>query len=972
MVFTLAASMLVGTPLTASAAGIRGVYSISDGMTDDINNEDPGHSHTGTVTNTNTNSGALQENAAKIIDIVLDKEHVDTVVGKKEILTATVVTEGTLTDERHKDAEQKAIQEALASNIKWEVLNPDGKTTAGANKVLSVAASYDNRTVATLNPRLGTVDGDMIVRAKIDGTYWFEAVTDENGNQVYDENGKPELIKHPVEGGKSYEAKATVFIKQYTDKLVFDGDIATEEVDPLPTAYVKQSLDLNDYIVRKPETANDEITWISTNTKAATVTAKGVVTFKKADLEGSIIAVSEIGANDEWKFKVEAGTPASKIVIMDGTTNKIFTDGKKADNKKASVDIRDDGDWQKDAYVVKYAKVKAAVDDNGDVIPADGAPVINKGKVKSKNVELVSGASYIEVAKDNETITPKAEGSWEVTDTITWTSNKPAIVNFSPDGDEATTYGDEATLYTIGVGTAAITAKASGGKSDKVTVTVKATLTDLTITNTENDLYSGQSLQMTFERKPEENKDGVKWYIAKVAKKDKDGNPVPDKNGDPKMIANPNATINAKGVLTIKPKLDPAYGKVEVVLESKTKPIESVDDKGNKIMVPARDTYPIDISQSSIDKITVTDDDGTPIAAVETTYNNNVGKVAQVKMGAANTTYISVPKDRTYTAIVEASKDVNGEDKYQSGADTLTWTTSNAKVASIEYDGGTAKITAKSSGTATITVSGIRAVNQTKNGVTSLKSASVIKTTFKVSVKQPVKTVTLNKPSVVLNEKVNKKGTQDQKVALKATLGPKGVGKKELVYWSVKQTAGVDHSEALKNEVSLGLKNKKGAEITTANISVTLPQPQVGDVFEITARTDSGASATSVVTIVEKTNDVVIHNDKGVAFEEYDYKPDGSIKKTYKNTKWLTPGGSAHLDGSTHMNTKIGVKVDNGVDYKEAGSKNREEVTYTVNKKGIVRVDDNGNVYALKAGTVKITVKAPLSKKTATLTVVVK
>lgn len=47
-----------------------------------------------------------------------------------------------------------------------------------------------------------------------------------------------------------------------------------------------------------------------------------------------------------------------------------------------------------------------------------------------------------------------------------------------------------------------------------------------------------------------------------------------------------------------------------------------------------------------------------------------------------------------------------------------------------------------------------------------------------------------------------------------------------------------------------------------------------------------------------------------------------------------------------------------------------ENVTYSVNKKGIVSIDKDGNVFALTKGKVTITAKTPMGKK-ATLTVTV-
>lgn len=944
MVFTVAASMLVGTPLTASAAGIRGVYSVSDGTNDDIDHEGDS-SHTGTVTNTdtNTNSGVIKDNDANIIGIVLDKDYVNAEKGVKETLKASIVIDGDLVDD---DKTQDAIIKELENKIKWEVTYADGTTVqnnVAANKVLSIAASAADRTVVTLNPRQGTKAGEeMIVKATIDGSYRF--YKDEAGNIVKEE------LKEGYNKTEDYTAEAKVFIKEYSEALVFDGDPATEVIDEMPTPYLKHVLDLNDYLVRTPATANDTITWISSDTKVATVTAAGVVTFKKVG-SSDIYAVGEKGVKDVWTATVEAGTPASKVVIIDPQSereDKLFANLKNQ-TKKADVDIKDDGKWNKDAEVVMYAKVKAAVDDDNNLITSEEDLTGTKDneqnwtKIKSKTVELEEGTAYIEVSKDNKSYVVK--DSWEITDTITWTSNKPAIV--SVDGKDR-----DAVMYANGVGTAVITAKASNGKSDKLTVAVKATLASLDITNTEDELFSGQSLQMTFDRDPEENKDGVKWSIAKVGKY-KNGEPELDSKGNQKQMNHPNASINSKGVLTIKPKLDLSqdeYQVVTVVLQSKTtKTVKNEDGKDVKVPL-AEDTYDITISQSSIDGITVKDDAGKPIANVvldgtKLKTNKDIAK-------ADNTTEISVPKNRTYTATVTESE------KYEGGADTLTWKTSNAKVASITYAAdGTAKITANAKGTATITVSGVRVTE--KSGK---ESAGVIKTTFKVSVKQPVKTVTLNKPTVVLNEKTKKVSgkleVQNQKVALKATLGPKGVNTKEAVHWSVKQ-----NGEELVATKDLGLLDKQG-KVTKTSISVNLPTPQVGDVFEITARTDSGAFATSTVTIVNKTTSVAIAREelgsdkKPVLFKGKDGKKEKDNVKT------------AEVGDEFKMYPCINIGTTSDTNFYTAGTNDCENVTYSVNKKGIVSIDSDGTVHAINKGTVTITAKTPLGKK-ATLKVIV-
>ena len=229
--------------------------------------------------------------------------------------------------------------------------------------------------------------------------------------------------------------------------------------------------------------------------------------------------------------------------------------------------------------------------------------------------------------------------------------------------------------------------------------------------------------------------------------------------------------------------------------------------------------------------------------------------------------------------------------------------------------------------------------------------------------KQPVKTVTLNKPSVVLNEKRQKKSgvevIADQKVALKATLGPKGV-KKEAVYWSVKE-----NGTELTDLKALGLMDNSGKLKTAANVSVNLPAPAIGDVFEITARTESGAYAVSTVKIVQKTTSVAIaQKELGADKTPVLFSEKNKQGKDVLNIKNAGIGETFKM----YPCINVGKDAKTNVDYYTAGTENCEDVTYSVNKKGIVTIDDDGTVHAINKGTVKITAKTPLGKK-ATLTV---
>ena len=824
MVWTLAASMLVATPLTASAAGLRDVYSVSDGTNTWGSDGNESESNTGTVTTTDTNTSVLGENDAKIIGIVLDKTKIDAEKGTKETLKATVVLDGEVDDK---------VRKALNNKIKWEVQEADGTILSSTNSVLSITVKAADRTEATLNPRQGTVIGeDMKVVAKIDGRQKITFTDEETGQQVTKE----------FEGlAKPYTASADVFIKEYATKLTFDD---------VPEQYEARTVNMADYLNKEPETANDAISWsIVPGVKGgATINANtGVVTVKKYDKRNAannyavVTAVSEKGKRGIARFEIKPAVKADKIGIY----------------------LDSDETMDPAKPLKKYEELDFGKD-NSDV---DVKAVMFKK----------DGRSYVT--------------SEAITDKITWTSNKPAIVKV-PGGE--TDSEESVTLTALAAGKATITAKTSSGKKATLNVTVKATLTGLEIVDISQTVYSGQSIQMAVNRTPAQNKDTLKWSIEKVTS----GN---------RQINNPNASINSKGVLTIKNKVDESY-EVIVRVTSKTKGVagtDNVDSKGYIYDLSA----PITVKQSSVKTITVTE-----AGSKETLARVNAGDRKDKKTNGVSA--LSVPKAKVYEAVTDpADQNV-----------TLKWTASgNNKIVKLTDNGdGTARIEAVGKGKATITVSGIT-TKENKGKVT----ASVIKATFKVDVKQPVKTVTLNKSLVVLNEKTKKvRGEavlQDQKVTFKATLGPKNVDKKEVITWSVNDTT----------KASIDSKGK-----------LTIKEAKVGDEVVVTARVQSGAYAKATVKVLNKTDKVVIQDSTG---KEFDKK------------KGIEIGIGLSEEDEVQMFPKIMLKGDPNA--YTPGEHNTEEITYSVNKKGIVTVDADGTIHAVKAGSVTITAKTTTNKK---------
>lgn len=457
MVFTVAASMLVGTPLTASAAGIRGVYGVSDGAGNFTPDPlDPDDTATGTVTNTNTNTGVLSENETKIIGIALDQEYVRTEVGavSKPTLKATVILDGTTDPE---------VVDAINDLIRWE--------TSDRDKV-SIDVKASDRTVATLTPKkAANVGEEVVITASIGGDHPFEyTYTDE-------ETGKE--VTKIIEGSQvQREKSAKVFVKEYANNLSFKK----MEYDVL----VKHTMDMKNELVKDPDTANDDITWSISSTTAATISDDGIVTVKKYDSRKpekntfTVTAVSEHGKKATATLTVGAGEPATKVEIYEKVAgaDDVLLKGTK------NVDAGGEEECDSiDVYAVMYAK---------------------KNTTTKNNEELKNGASY--TPKDG---TESVE--LQITDEITWSSNKTNIVKIA----ETDSSDDSAKLVPVNVGTAKITATATSGKKASFNVKVSATLNGLRVNmdTVPGTAYTGQSIILDVERDPEMNNDALKWTV---------------------------------------------------------------------------------------------------------------------------------------------------------------------------------------------------------------------------------------------------------------------------------------------------------------------------------------------------------------------------------------------------------------------------------------------------------------------------
>ena len=234
------------------------------------------------------------------------------------------------------------------------------------------------------------------------------------------------------------------------------------------------------------------------------------------------------------------------------------------------------------------------------------------------------------------------------------------------------------------------------------------------------------------------------WEVA-------DGNGV-DMIVDKGIILNPDRLLTRE-VVTVTPKpTEPTTTTSEPTTVSETEPTTTTSEP-----TTVSETEP---TTTTSEPTTVSKTEPTTVNAIPSTIPTTtkpvVKKVSKVGLSKKSVTLIK-GRNTTIKAKVSPTNATNKK---------LKWTTSNAKVATVNQSG---KITAKGKGTATIKVRALDGSNKYA--------------TCKVTVKQPVTSIKLNKKTVTLKAK----GSAKQKTAtLRATVSPKNANNKKVKWTSSK------------------------------------------------------------------------------------------------------------------------------------------------------------------------------------------
>lgn len=541
----------------------------------------------------------------------------------------------------------------------------------------------------------------------------------------------------------------------------------------------------------------------------------------------------------------------------------------------------------------------------------------------------------------------------DTTDQINWTVKNDQIADFrnvvkNTDGSVT------AEIYAKKVGKTTVTAQAASGKKVTYTVTVKAPLvsidkvvkagTEDTTQQIADEIYVGQSIQLKAITNPKQSTDKVTYNV--VTTEVYVGDTVV--TGDDAKKVKLASVNNKTGVVTTKvvTKKDSSNQKVVV---------------GGKVEITATGTKASDRSKLTSQAFTLTikapviEDTKLTVASTKTMPETGLGTFKYPKTtnksNANDTLYVG--KDTTYTIV--GDKATEGQN-LTNLRNSLSWASNKAGVAAVNNG----KTDALSSGKANVTASVVNKAGK--------------KLTAKVAVtsKQAVTRLQLNKTEITLNPKTTGNKTVTASVKVSKQLPAKCT--KENITWTINA---YDKAGNPINKIKL----KAGSLVDTTipsnmrktSVTIQATDVAVGDWAEVTATADNGATTTAIVRVLEKTNSVkfIVHeNDVKSLVTGRDYKSALTINAGDKFSYNLYDLVAIVAQSDTKTGHRVNGK-DWTEDQKYAAYTTYESVVFTTNKSGIVTIDEDGDVYGIKAGKVTITAKTP-SGKSAKITITVK
>ena len=692
MVFTLTAAMLIGTPLSASAAGLVDLYKVVDNFGKDYGEHDPDNSATGTVTNTTTDtkSSVLDLGSAAIAGIMIKESDVELNLTdrKEETLTVVFVNENgeEIPDEKlsemlgHKDADDKEVkgEEILASLKKrftWRT---------------------DKNTVVSLVPKKNGMTDTMGIKAKTGGRAVVTVELNDYANDIH------------------YKASVNVSVEQWATDLVIDNDLLRDE------AFAGDSLTLVDYVDVVPSTAGDDVTFAIVSGSKYVTLKNGVLKLKTGSAVGQEFQIVAMGKNVSKKsamIKINAANPAKTFEFSCG--------GKGTWNTK------------KNAYTWTVNEDGHELEFTADLKGKDGKA--SSDRIVSWTSKKPDVVAVKNITKDNRNgyrvklvIADKVDKVQKVSITVKTSSGKTGTLSV------------DMKAYLTGLKKAENPAKVYSGQTVELGITQKFDdKSGKTPAGVCKDNFTDAGLTWEFTDYNEGDSAITKKEMAKVAKLNK-------KTGV--LSVNPSITIgkgnSAKeiGMLAIKVSNAKAITKTGKYDIGKGE----IDNKDNIITVPL---VQIDITGITIYQNTMVNNDKNILIASScdgSKVTNGTTRAKTTIAVDATRTFGVVA-----TARDEKGNTINNLDGKPIAA-ALGWTVSNAKLANVTKGDSFGRVTAIKKGSPNIVISGSTKVKGSYKAIKATVKLNVTQPTKSITLTTKNKDIPFKKGSVSFKATLDK------------------------------------------------------------------------------------------------------------------------------------------------------------------------------------------------------------------------
>lgn len=914
MAYLMVGAMVVATPMTASASPLTDAYS---GTGDNDQNK---NSDTNTDTNTRTlDTEDVDEYDLNIFGIVLDKETIkfDSAEGEVPLQARVLFDSYDAADELMQWASLTYEQKKkIEKSIHWVCADIEDiqNSKSSESDVAKVTPVKDDNTKALVK---ALKDGNTSVYA------WIEA--DRKAYKDY-----PDM---PTAG--DYIAKCEVSVAAEVTDILFN-----EKETKIREKFVaKRTYNLAEYtnlVFGKGENAyskpvKDCATSVVFSNVKVTKGANSRKNPKATITDAGMLKITSAEEGDKIGFTITAET---------GTTvDKEITIAKAVP-----------------AGYVSFTNLKPTIDMGKD------------GQAGNKNNTMFVG-DHVGKSIEDIIVLDRKNGS-NIKDTTTdefiWTTNKKAIADVVRNEEND---GKTATIIANGVGTAKITVKATSGKKETLTVTVKATPNDVKILDAET--CTGKPVTMEAVLTGEnglvvpQGKTKFTWGIA------------PAESNSTK-----NGKINkSKGIVTPSNVLYASDNKTVVVKDTMKVTVSALlGKKNNPDFKKDNVTSTLTLKQSDIASL------GIDIKQRKAGTGEWGGAIEQLtsdlRATKLTTTKLYVGQTYHFVPLANAGKTVEGT---VGDASSIMWT-STGKGISSGLDGLNYKSNIISKTNATVKASYITLTKKSNGKITAAKKTK----TITIKPVQMATSLTLNKTEVVVNPNERK----DTKVTINVkALAPKT--STDAIQWKVLTADATNTEETVKGTPTpisgikvATLKNctnsvdnefvdangmkSSGTKANTAKnkkITITIPKgTKAGSVIKVGAYAEGGAVAYAYIYVTDKTTKVApTVSDPATPSKKANGNP-------IKNNWDLTLGQTATVSATLTVNGVEGQTpaVQNWTKGDTTSYKN-EPLRYTLDKKSaqVIKIDANGKITPLKVGKATVTIKT-ISGKPAKATINVK